>query len=220
MSYRIVVYGEGEHELGSELGKELSNDRLPALPQLVHRLLESPHDITYTCRKFKDVLHIHRRGSRLAKKVLGTMLRVKKEENFTAVIIVIDRDREKDKDRIGALQRGRDLAAETINTPCAVATAVETFDAWMITDPNAIEKSGGDKTLHRPEPENLDGKPKTGNHPKDLALEIFSDEDGLRDKYATVAQNVDLDLLSKNCPKGFEPFAQEVESIIHPAISS
>ena len=219
---RVVVFGEGQHELGNVLDEVLSEDQLPALPQLIHRLMDNPSSVEYTCRNFKKVLPAHRRGQKFAGKVMRAV-RQARRNGFSAVAIVIDRDREPDKGRIGALREGRDAVNGSEYPPCAVGCAVETFDAWMIADGKATGLAGGDSSKSHPEPEKLHGKRDTSrDHPKNRAAEILgvSVKNIPASKYATVALHVDLELLDKACPKGFKPFAAEVRKKILPVISN
>ncbi len=213
----IAVYGEGKHELGGKLGQALSLDSLPALPRLVQRLLEDPQEVAYTCFRFKDVRAVHTRGQKFGKKVIRA-IRQARRDGFAALAVVIDRDAKPDSERVQALRQGRDALAGQEYPPCAVGTPVEAFDAWMITDPKAVRSAGGDHNQCRADPEKLDGKEGTGRHPKDVAGAIFGGKRGLASKYAAVAEKADLKLLRKNCPKGFAPFADEVETQILPVV--
>ncbi len=96
--------------------------------------------------------------------------------------------------------------------------AVEAFDAWMIADGNAVSAAGGDGSRSHPDPEKLSGKEGTGSHPKDRAAEIFGGHAKLTEAYMAVADNVDLEVLAKACPRGFEPFAEDVREKIRPAV--
>lgn len=211
----VLVLGEGRHELGSELDSPLHGDELPALPRLIHRLLSESRRASYTCRAFKTVRAIHGRGGKFAKKTVAAV-RWAKRNGFGAVVIVIDRDRRPDRERLTALRQGRDLVGGPPYPPCALGVAVETFDAWMIADNRAIKAAGGDSGKCHSTPESLDGREGTGRHPKDRAAEILGQ--GLGEKYAAVAAVVDLELLEKQCPKGFKPFADEVRQRIGPTV--
>lgn len=218
---RVVVYGEGPHELGHDLGQELNLESLPALPGLVHRILGSPSRAAYTAKSFLAVPAVHGRGSKFAKKAKQA-IREAGRLKFHAAAIVIDRDQQPNAKRIVPLRRGRDDLMYSGFPPCAVGVAIETFDAWMIADRNAIKKAGGDQTKAHGDPESLTGKKGTGKHPKDVADAIFGTTRGagLGPKYATVAEHLDLALLETACPKGFKPFADEVRERIEPVLTS
>jgi len=215
----VAVFGEGPGELGHVRDRPLRPDELPALPQLIHRLLETNTAVTYTCSLFKDVKHVHGRGKKFAKKVVA-VIRQAARMGHAAAVIVIDRDREADKERIEALREGRDSLNGPGHRACAVGVAVETFDAWMIADPAAIQQAGGDSGKSVAQPESLAGKPGSKDDPKMVAAEAFglSKGVGLADKYAKAAAVADLETLAKKCPKGFRPFAEEVRERIRPAV--
>jgi len=216
---RVLVLGDGRHELGADLGQSLNLDNLPALPSLIHRLMDCPAHVSYTCEPFRRVKPVHTRGHKYAKKVRRA-IQLARQNGYQALAVVIDRDRQKDADRIVPLQDGRDAMASGSLPACAVGMAVEAFDSWMIADSKAVTAAAGDPGKTHPKPESLAGKEGTGDHPKDVAGVIFGAKAGLGDKYAVVAENVDLDLLAKACPKGFAPFAEDVRRHILPAVTN
>ena len=216
---RIAVYGDGRHELGRDLGRELSPDSLPALPEFVHRLLRSPSHLTYTPKSFAAVPPVHARGHKYARKAQQAIRQAGRLQ-FAAAAILIDRDRQPDAKRILPLREGRDAMSYSGFPPCAVGMAVEAFDAWMIADSKAVQAAGGDSAMTHPSPESLEGKEGTGKHPKDVAAEVFGSKKALGGKYAVVAAKVDLSRLEEACPKGFRPFAAEVCERIGPVVAS
>ena len=129
---------------------------------------------------------------------------------------MIDRDRQADRETIEDLRVARDRFSGESNLPCAVGAAVETFDAWMIADPEAVEAAGGDKKRCHPSPEALDGPEQGGNHPKCYAKAAFADSNGLSERYARVAATARIDHLERCCPEGFAPVACEVRERIGP----
>ena len=215
---RIAVFGDGPHELGRDLGKDLDATDLPPLPCLVHRIVGEPADVTYACRLFRDVPRAHGRGQKYAKKALQA-IRQAASEGFDGVTLVIDRDRKRDSQTVEPIRRERDSLPCAVFPPCAVGQVVETFDAWMIADGKAIAAAGGNTGWSHPSPESLDKKEGTGRHPKDRAADLFGGGGDLGGKYAIVAREVDLDVLEKRCPSGFAPFAREVRERIGPVVS-
>lgn len=207
----VLVFGEGKHELGDELGVALTAEQLPALPRLIHRLLGEPENVRYTCEPLKALPAAHGSGRKFAKKTAAAVRRAQ-DNGFTAVVVLIDRDRQPDRDRLGALTEGRSHVEGVQYPPCAVGAAVEALDAWMITDGAAVKAVGGNAARCHPSPESMDGTEQTGNHPKVRATEILGK--GLGEKYAAIAGVVNLELLEKRCPKGFKPFADDVRDRI------
>jgi hypothetical protein len=220
----IVVYGEGPHEMGPEGIFEPGAD-LPALPRLVHRLLNEPADVRYVCIPFRKAAHTRpetKPGSRLGrtgKKVFNAM-RQAHRQGRSGLVVVMDRDDEPDAERIEQLRAGRDAAEASYPVACAVGTAVETFDAWMIVDGAAIGQAGGDGARSHPGAERLTGRDGKHHRAKARAIEILGEEDGLRSKYAIVAGCINLDQLKKCCPLGFKPFAEEVTRRLAAAIGN
>lgn len=217
---RIVVYSEGKHDVGGRLDVEIdaADANLPALPRIVDRLIEKQAPRKYVCRSFRHLPQAIGKGKKLARKVSYARENAKGE--FSAVVIVIDRDRDPNSKKIALLVEGRDALEHQGLPPCAVGTAVEAFDSWMIADPNAVEAAGGDKTRCHASPESLDGTEDTGRHAKCYAAAAFGGGDGLSSRYADVARRVRLDHLERCCPEGFAPFAKEVRERIGPAVQA
>jgi len=215
-SLRVLIVGEGRHELGIFDGDSGPEGALGALPRLVHRLLGNPDTIEYDCRSLRSIMHVRGKArNRYARKVKGAM-RTAKLEGHNGVVVLIDRDREPDGERIGALREGRDSMQADVPVPCAVGTAVETFDAWMIADLTAVQAAKGDHSKVPPNPESLAGKEGTGSHPKEVARAALGP--GLARAYSTVAENADFEVLKRQCPQGFAPFAGEVEKHLVPVV--
>jgi len=233
--YRLLIAGEGEHELGAKprscRGDDWALDAsdLPALPRLVQRLLADPCDVDLFARKLvKKFPHIQKnlkgvapgKLSGHAKKLFWTLRAVARKHDAAAYLI--DRDGPKNAGTLAALREGRSAFEEVHGTfPCAVGAAVETFDAWMICDRDAIGAAGGDPAKANEKPELLQGGPRCRKHPKRIAGGIFRTRrgSGLGPKYKVVAQQVNLALLERACPQGFKPFAKEVRERIGPVVS-
>jgi len=225
---RILLIGDGRHELGSRLDEPLVPRDLPPLGILVHRLLGKPENASFVSRRFRDIGQARvtsvvrtvqdAKISAFARKAAQGIAKAR-AEGFDAVVILIDRDRRTNAETIDCLSQGRDSVTQKMPSPrCAVGVAIETFDAWMIVDGAAIGDAGGDASHSFPEAEGLDGDEQSGRHPKTKAAQIFGSGEGLGDKYAAVAKHVRLDLLSKLCDKGFAPFAREVQAHLLPLL--
>ncbi len=217
---KIAVFGDGAHELrGISAGSGVANETA-ALCRLVARIAGAPDHIEYVCIPFKKAGPVHGKAvNDFSRKTKGALFRAKRE-GCQGAVILIDRDRKPDSQRVKALREGRDALGDVLYPPCAVGTAIETFDAWMIVDGKAIGAAGGNASIPYGEPEKLGGTEGTGKHPKDRAIEIFGGAGELPEKYAAVADSVDIDMLKKQCPKGFKPFAEEVEQRVAPLVKS
>ncbi len=217
---RILVISEGRHEIGKKRWVKLEVDSLPALPALLGNML-GPGRCEFECGEWRSINKVRGgRGTIYSRKVKQAIT-LAKQKGFDTVVIVIDRDRKADRDRIMQLRKGRDEIQQnsTIFAPCAVGTAVETFDAWMICDENAVAQAGGDKAKCHQNPESLDGKENTGKHPKNCAAQIFGSGEGLAEKYAIVARCVDIKRLADRCSGGFAPFAKDIKERIAPVLA-
>ncbi|HDY66014.1 MAG TPA: hypothetical protein ENH84_07280 [Phycisphaerae bacterium] len=217
MSLRILIFGDGENELGKIETEYAPSDDLPALPRLIHRVLGEPAQTTYTTKKFKKIKAAHGRGGKWAKKTKRAIEDARKG-GYQGTVILIDRDRKSSAERLGPLTDARDAMLAC----CAVGNAVETFDAWMIADGKAVREATGKATQSQshPKPEKLNKDEGTGNHPKDWATRIFGGTSSLTPAYAVVALHADIDLLKRTCPKGFAPFAKDIEKRIAPLVGS
>jgi hypothetical protein len=216
----VLVLGDGPNEVGTELDSPLPPSRLPALPRLIHRLVDEPSHACYRMRLFVRIPHGNGKGDAYEKKAKAAIA-LARELGCQAVVILRDRDRARTVNRLRPLQRGRDAAAiDGTNPPCAVGLAVETFDAWMIADGKAVAKATDCKTgRSHPSPEGLRGQEQTGDHPKDWARELFGGLDAMAEAYPKVAASVNIAFLETACPEGFAPFAEEVRQRIGPVMA-
>ncbi len=222
---RLMVVGEGPHELGDPDTWETDGRASEAaMPTLVHRILCEPAEVCYHKVKLsargsrterRRAKHIHGRGTKASGRVKTWIDRALRADCH-GVIILWDRDGDTRSDRLAQMKVGRDEMANDTDTEypaCAVGVAVESFDAWMIADGNALGRAEGNGAISHPTPENL-----SAAEAKERAQEIFGDEDGLRRCYATVAEHVNMKTLANCCPAGFAPFKQEIEQRIQPLV--
>ena len=217
---KILVVGEGPDEAGQVDDANAPN----ALAILVLRLLDGKSDWTVDRKYFTPSpgRHVHpdvrNKGHGWVKKVKRHILDAGQEQ-FDAIFLVVDHDR--DRKRAAAIRKGvDDLMDETAAAfACAsvVGFAIETFDAWMLADRQALEKALKIDVGELPSPENLDGKPGTDRHPKrrmkDLIARSHASVDHPWQLYPTLAKALDLGTLEKLCPKGFGVFAKDVRRV-------
>lgn len=223
---RLMVVGEGPHELGDPETWESDGEAGgAALPVLVHRVLREPAEVCYHKKKLsakgsrneqKRAKHRHGRGTKASGRVKIWIDRALRA-GCHGVIILWDHDGDDVTDRLGQMRIGRDEMANdsfAAYPACAVGVAVKSFDAWMIADGAAVGQAEGDSANSHPSPESLGSAHAT----KTRAMDIFGDEEGLRVRYACVAEHTDLDTLAACCPEGFAPFKQEIEQRIRPLL--
>lgn len=134
----------------------------------------------------------------------------------SSVAVVVDRDRTAGSSRLSQLREGRSLAEQQGN-PLAYATAlgvaVETVEAWLLADEQALNEalSLNPRAPAIPDPEGLDGGPKTESHPKNVLRKLIRSSPAAgATPYDDVAERVRLDVLQRRCRVGFAPFADEV----------
>jgi hypothetical protein len=211
MGASVLILGDGAHEVGDRPGELLSSEELPSLALLVHRILGEPAEVQYESRMFKKIVHQRGKGSDEQKKMKAAII-FAKQKGYKGLVIVQDRDRKTQRQAIAPLEEVRDTFSLASAVNIALGLAIETFDAWMIADPDAIEKAGGDKNHHHANPEALDKKEGTGQHPKDIAALIFDSGKRLDKEYQKIARFIDLGLLKNRCQKGFESFANDVRT--------
>lgn len=230
---KVLVFSEGKGEIGAQTDPLDPNEQsLPALPCLIHRLTGELPTTRYLCRKSQLLVRLHARSradrrrtpqprARDARTAIAARF-VAQSEGCVAAAIVIDHDQHDGAVRLDNLKSGRDDPGWQGYPPLALGQAIQTFDAWMICDGTAIGQAGGDDSRSHTEPENLQGRKGTDNHPKCRAAAIFGCDPngtGLAAKYPIVARHIDLQLLKRCCPQGFAPFADEVAQHIAPVVA-
>ena len=215
---RVLLVGEGRHELGGYRDCYARRDELPPLAMLVRRLAGGSGTIRFFCCRGKDIRNVHRgrMASAWGKKAYSAIWCAQNGmdgKTFSAVVCVVDRDGSRNAERLAEMKEGRNRYDDP-RFPCALGVAVEAFDAWMIADAGAIRAAAGDASKAQTAPEKA-------SRPKDLADAIFGTTGGtgLGPRYALVATNVDLPLLARACPQGFAPFAEEVRGRIGAVVS-
>jgi hypothetical protein len=215
VSVRLLICGDGKHELGQP-GEHFRSDdpnrELPALPRLVHRLLGEPPGFACQTMGWKDVTAaVHPgKGHAHTKKVIVAALQARKS-GLDGMVVLVDRDRKHRSETIEPLTSGRESPQCPQRLPIALGVAIETFDAWMICDGSAVAAAGGDQQHSHSRPENLRGSEDAPDHPKVRAALAFGGG-GLGAAYKRVAQLVRLDELEKSCPDGFGEFAKDVRA--------
>jgi hypothetical protein len=136
-------------------------------------------------------------------------------------VCVLDRDR--DSQRMKALEAGRARGLGLLKKPHAVVCglAVESVEAWVLTDPGALASILGCEEReiramyphHRVE-ELYQQSGKKEHRPKDLLQQIVESQhrEATLDFLEEVAQAVSIETLEKFCPLGFRPFAEALRA--------
>ena len=198
---KVLLVAEGAHE------------RSGALENLVRRL--GGKDASFTPARASDasVRGVHGEGPKgrgHTKRALA-WLRKAWEENYDALIYLIDDDEGADKrnEQIREAQEFREPDVPASYLPRAMGVAIKMFDAWMLADEKALTEVLGCRVRKQRDPETI-RKPK-----KDRArlLKSGANQMAQRDMYAEVALRLDVEILTSRCPKGFKPFAGHVRRI-------
>ena len=142
-------------------------------------------------------------------------------QDCAGVAIVVDRDGH--RDRLKLLRQGREEAAAEVPISAAVGVAVETMEAWLLADEQAIGKVTGEVVERRQDPESLSGRRGSSNHPKDRLNALLSrDSEENRtnqERLKLIAEETDVSEIEKRCPQGFGPYADEVRHRLAPLFS-
>ncbi len=198
---KVLLVAEGVHE------------RSGALENLARRL--GGNDVSFTAARASDasVRGVHGEGPKgrgHTRRALA-WLRKAREENYDALIYLIDDDEGEDKrnEQIREAQEFWKADVPASHLPRAMGVAVKMFDAWMLADEKALTEVLGCHVRKQRDPETI-RKPK-----KDCArlLESGVNQMAQREMYAEVALRLDIEILTKRCPKGFKPFAERVRKM-------
>jgi hypothetical protein len=100
---------------------------------------------------------------------------------------------------------------------CLAMVPKEMLESWLLADVKAINKLGdGKRNIDQsPEPEDLwgDKNDPNSNYPKNYLIRNLA-ELGLesnRDTYAQIAENADIEVLKRRCPKSFGRFWEDMQ---------
>lgn len=210
----IEVVGEGKSDHGPG-GATAGSPEEGVIPTLVRRLCDQP-----------DSLIFHRRPLPfLQGKKLWQKVRFAKRQAFNnrsaGLVVVVDTEG-KHPGQLEELQRGRDSELEEF--PTAVGVAHPCMEVWLLCDASAISRAmKPQQTLALPqEPESLPAPCKDrARNPKTVLCQCSGKKSLLSSsEMSRIAQNLrDLDLIRRQCPASFEPFAQEVVERIKPIFS-
>ena len=189
---RVLIVAEGPHELSG------------ALENLVKKLGGDSSSFE-SDRISSTKIHNHPgKLPRLTKRAIS-WLKVAEQSNFDAIILIVDEDGQ--NERIQQLQNAQDSSISQL--PRAMGVAVRTFDAWMLADEKALSEVLGYSINKQPDPETI-------RNPKQVCQELLeksSVQMRQREMYAEVSSNIDIDILSNRCQKGFKPFAENVKNV-------
>ena len=187
---RVLVVCEGEHEQSG------------ALQNLLIKL--GGGQAEFTAEDVSNIRVAQGIGSHFKKKAIAC-LRLATINQYDALVFLVDQDN--DKKRIKQIQQAQEHQEEPL--PRAMGVAIKTFDAWMLADEQALTKVLGYTIPTQPDPE-------TENNPKQKCKELRDNSNktiAQREMYAEIANQINIEILSARCPKGFKPFAENAKNI-------
>ncbi len=143
---KALLVSEGRHELST------SDAETSALQELMRRL--APRIESYDRRKVSDRrVRIHTTKGKFPNygRRLEAWLRYAQLQGYDALIVVVDRDG--DADRSAGVAYAQESTSFTIHR--AIGLAVESFDAWMLADEQAISRVFATTVQRQPDPESI-----------------------------------------------------------------
>lgn len=209
---RVLFVGEGVTDVGGER-------HAGVVPRLTEKVLEARVGSPVTLKAERTPLpRFHRSRGYEAKVVIA--IKEADREGFDAITIVVDRDGQ--KERMKKLRQGADDASREVPLPAVVGLAVETLEAWLLADEQAIRETLDCDVPSGPDPEKLSGRPGTDLHPKDrLAKLLAADAHTQRtniERFEAIAERADVGVIERRCKQGFAPFAKEVRRVLAPLV--
>jgi Domain of unknown function (DUF4276) len=228
---RILILGEGPTDLGRiEADGTLQLEGV--LPILVRKLIGEAPDkkpvelkakILGKVRRFPDSSRRMGRSQYGYANKLRATLGLKEGREADAIVAVVDRDGKENKDKIVELNKGRNELRQE-NKTCAVGLAIETIEAWLLADENALRSALGAPAIQRqPDPETLAGHDNDSEqHPKGRLQRLIAQTQShgipcdFTAHYANIARNLATQVLEKRCSEGFRPFAFQVRELANP----
>ena len=194
---RVLLVAEGQHERGKE-------DRDGALETLVRRLHQDITHCDLDRVSRKDIHAHHGKGQGYFKKELR-WIREAEKRGYDAIVLVIDQDNV--PERVQEITNAQNAQLVTLRR--ALGVAIRTFDAWMLADEQALTRVLGYAVSPQRSPEDVSDAKGVCTQLLDKSPMAVSQSEF----YAFVAREADMSTLTRQCPKGFAPFAQRVSSL-------
>jgi hypothetical protein len=152
----------------------------------------------------KDIHAHHGKGQGYFKKALRWILEAERR-GYDALVLVIDQDNT--PERVQEINKAQNDQRVTLRR--ALGVAIRTFDAWMLADEQALSRVLGYTISPQRSPEDV-------SDAKDVCAQLLGKSlmAMLQSEfYASVAREADVNMLERQCSKGFGPFAQRVRSL-------
>lgn len=209
---KVLFVGEGSHDIGSTGG--YVHEPFPAegtIPALCRRVIPKIAMDSVALR-WVDIVRLQpsKKGFE-AKARAARLIAERRVESCKGLVLVVDNDGDEDGARLERLR-----AAKSEGFPVACGVAVESIEAWTLGATSAlatvlrasaaeIRRTVGD----RPVEALKESSPRSA---KQALSEIASLDNRVADTAfrQEVAELTDVAALAKACPRGFEPFVEEL----------
>ena len=189
---KVLVVSEGKHEQSG------------ALENLLKRLGGAYAAFEFD-RVSNNAIHTyHGKGKGYFKRAVR-WLREAENRQVDALVFLIDEDGKSER-----IEQVRDAQASLISQlRRAMGVAIRMFDAWMLADEKTLTQVLDYCINRQPDPERI-------RNPKQVCADLLAHSPiqmSQSEMYASVSLGIDIKVLSKRCPSGFEPFAKSVRKI-------
>ncbi len=220
---KVLFIGEGRHDIGDP-------DSNPAQPRLAQGTIPTlarnvcpkiaPDSLALAWREIQRFNPSARERGIPAKITAAALIAVRKF-GCSATVAVADRDGETDRQK--EMEEGVDRARQLFpQHPTVWGLAIESVEAWTLGVPETIAEELG-----------VDVKLIQQNYPRGVDVESLSEQSGKADHRPKqllerlaqlkhrhdctefrqlIAEKTDVDALSRACPKGFAPFALQLQA--------
>ena len=192
---KVLVVAEGAHE------------REGALPALVRRLNPAIVDVECEAANTTEVRAYRGTGEGFYKRALRWLIEADRR-GYDALVFVIDRDGRRES--VKEMNMAQDSLTQS-QLPRALGVAIESFDAWILSDQQALSKVLECNVQQQPEVEKLKAR-----EAKAKCMELLAESGSElwpREMYREVMARADIGRLERDCKKGFAPFAERVKTL-------
>ncbi len=217
---KLRVVAEGEYEIGGLLGQGEDGVAAVWLRRLLGADVDAPLELAATKLSSGELSRQHRARGEAA--TAATAYKLACSTGADGLVLFRDADNT-DDERRDELAQG--FAAAAANSPRAMPAVlglqVNMLEAWLLADAGAFERAFGRARPDLPRaPEELWGKRQDpqSNHPHQLYPRVLRSIGVPPTRAAAVrlAEHIDLDVLTRECPRGFGAFRADFERAFRP----
>lgn len=212
---RLKFFGEGSDDVGKHGSVNEPNSIQLLVENILKILLKDNPDFEWNSNQIKKIPYHYGRGTILKRKVeLAAAQAI--AEGFDGAVFVIDRHG--NNNIVKEIMAGRDnFESKGQSFHFSLGIAIEALEAWLLADQNTRRVIFGNKGG-----EDL-GDIENISNPKIIFEELFDNYYRDKDEKPTkgeikkkLAYESNVEIMAKECPKGFKPFLQEIKDHILP----